>query len=175
MTVDAFFGKRSTIIGSKCVFTVNKAIVKVIIQEFMLTTLCGKDDNDNDGKGTLTGDQGMNIFLPQYVVADDGTKVVSCYFVTIHNRLQYDYIVALLSAGLLFRQISRVVQENRDQLFIAIKLGGVSEGDDSNFLPVTCILGLQIIAELILHSWAFSVATDVLTEGFGSSHLDVRI
>ena len=114
VTVDAFLGKRSTIIGSKCVFTVNKAIVKVIVQEFMLTTVYGKDDNDNDGKGTLTGDQGMNIFLPQYVVADDGTKVVSCYFVTIHNRLQYNYIVALISSGYLFPQILRVVQENRD-------------------------------------------------------------
>ena len=56
----------------------------------------------------------MNMFVPQYMVADDGAKVVSCYFVMIHNPLHYDCIVALLSAGLLFRQISRVVQENRD-------------------------------------------------------------
>ena len=140
----------------------------MIVQKFMLTTVYGKDDNDNDGKETLTGDQGMNMFVPQYVVANNGAKVVSCYFVMIHNPLQNDYIVALLSAGLLFCQISRVVQENRDQLFIAIKLGGVSEGDDSNFLRVTCTLGLQMIAELILHSWAFSVATDVSTEGLAA-------
>ena len=75
--VDAFFEKRSTIIGVKRVFAVDKAIVKVIVQEFMLTTLCGEDDNDNDGKGALTGDHGMNMFLPQYVIANDGAKVVS--------------------------------------------------------------------------------------------------
>ena len=71
-------------------FTVNKAIVKVIVQEFMLTTVYGEDDNYDDGKGPIPGDRGMNMFVPQYVVADDGTKVVSCYFVTIHNRLQND-------------------------------------------------------------------------------------
>ena len=117
----------------------------------------------------------MNMFVPQYMVADDGAKVVSCYLVTIHDPLQYDYILAILSAGLLFCQILRVVQENRDQLGASNKLGGVSEGDASNFLRVTCALGLQMIAHLMLHSWAFLVATDVLTNGFGTFHIDVRI
>ena len=68
----------------------------------------------------------MNMSVPQYVVAYDGAKVVSCYLVTIHNTLQYEYVVALLSAGLSFRQISRVVQENHDSLGADSKLGGVS-------------------------------------------------
>ena len=83
--------------------------------------------------------------------------------------------MALLSAGLLFHQISRVVQENRDRLGAASKLGGVYEGDASNFSRVTCSLDLQMIADLMLHSWVLSVATDVSTDGFGSSHLDVHI
>ena len=76
----------------------------------MLPAARGDDDNEGDGKGHISGDRGMDMFVPQYVVADDGAKVVSCYFVTIHNPLQNDYIVALLSAGLLFRHIFRVVQ-----------------------------------------------------------------
>ena len=117
----------------------------------------------------------MNMFVPQYMVADDGAKVVSCYLVTIHDPLQYDYILAILSAGLLFCQILRVVQENRDQLGAASKLGSLSEGDASNFSRVTCAISLQMISYLISHSWVFSVATGVSTDGFGRSHLDVHI
>ena len=68
-----------------------------------------------------------------------------------------------------------MVQDNRDRLGAASKLGGVSEGDASNFSRFTCALGLQIIADWMSHSWAFSVATDVSTDGFRSSHLDVHI
>ena len=100
---------------------------------------------------------------------------MSCYFIAIHNPLQYDYIVALLSAGLSFCQTLRVIQENRDILGASIKLGGVSEGDASNFSRITYALGIQMIADLMSHSWAFLVATDVSTDGFGSSHLDLRI
>ena len=132
-TVDAFFDNRSTIIGGKISFTVNKAIVKVIVQDFMLLAACSDENNDDDSEGPIPGDRGMNMFVPQYVVAHNGAKVVSCYLVTIHNPLQYDYIVALLSASLSFFHISGVVQENRDQLGAAIKLVGISEGDSSNF------------------------------------------
>ena len=174
-TVDAFFEERSTIMGGKLVFTVDKAIVEVIIQEFMLPAARGDDDNEGDGKGHISGDRGMDMLVPQYVVADDGAKVVSCYLVTINNPLQYNYSVALLSSGLSFLQILRVFQDNCDQLGATSKLGGVSEGDTSNFSRVTCTLGLQMITDLILHSWAFLMTTDVSTDGFGSSHLDVHI
>ena len=88
--VDDFFKKRSTIIGGKRVFTFDKSIVEMIVQEFMLPAARGNDDDDDDGEGPITGDRGMNMFVPQYVVDADGTKVVSCYFVKINNPLQYD-------------------------------------------------------------------------------------
>lgn len=71
----------------------------------------------------------MNVLVPQYVVADDGIKVASCYNVTIQNPMQFYYILSLLSSGLSFRQISSVVQENRDILGAAFKISCVSEGD----------------------------------------------
>ncbi|OAE21235.1 hypothetical protein AXG93_3833s1130 [Marchantia polymorpha subsp. ruderalis] len=66
-----------------------------------------------------------------YVIVDDGSKVVSCYKVTIANPLQFDYVVFLLAAVLLIRHI--------------------------------------------LRSWAFAVASDVSTDDFGNSHLNMRI
>ena len=89
-TVDAFFEKCSTIIGGKRVFAVDKAIVEVIVQEFMFPAACGGNDDDDDIEGPIPGDRGMNMFVTQYVVSDDGAKVVSCYLVTIHNPLQYN-------------------------------------------------------------------------------------
>ena len=44
--VDAFFKKRSTIISGKIVFTVDKAIVEVIVQEFIFPV--ARDDEDDD-------------------------------------------------------------------------------------------------------------------------------
>ena len=44
-----------------------------------------------------------------------------------------------------------------------------------NFSRVICALGLQMIADLMSHSWEFLVATDVSMDGFRSSHLDVHI
>ena len=75
-TVDAFFEKRSTIIGDKLVFVVNKATVEVIVQKFMLPAACGDENNDDDSEGSIPGDRGMNMFVPQYVVAENGVKVV---------------------------------------------------------------------------------------------------
>lgn len=50
------------------------------------------------------------------MIVDDGSKVVSCYKVTIANPLQFDYVVFLLAAVLLIRHILRVILENRDWL-----------------------------------------------------------
>ena len=68
------------------------------------------------GTRLQAGDRGMRVFTPQQVTADDGSQIISCYSVSIPNILQFDYVVSLLAAGLSFRQIARVVRENRDRL-----------------------------------------------------------
>lgn len=105
-TVESFFEKRSTTVGCKHVFTINKANVEVILQEFMLPA---RDDDEGSAEELSSGDRRMNVPELHCVVADDGAKVVSCYTVTIQNPLQFDYVVSLLGKGLSLRLISTVV------------------------------------------------------------------
>jgi hypothetical protein len=117
----------------------------------------------------------MKVFVPAYVNESDGSKTISCYRVTINNTLQFDYVVSLLATGLSFRQISRVVRENRKRLGCASKTGCVSDGEASSFSRIVCAFGLQILSDLMSRSWAFAVASDVSTDGFGHHHLGVWV
>lgn len=183
-TLDAYYEKRSTVVGRKRIVTIDKNIVEVIVSELLLG---GNDSNEDEnpedeeintstaGTRLRAGDRGMEVFTPQLVAADDGSQIVSCYTVSIPNILQFDYVISLLGAGLSFRQISRVVRENRDRLGCASKTGCISDGEVSCFARIVCAIGLQIISEIMSRSWAFAVGSDVATNDFGHSHLDVRV
>lgn len=177
-TIDAFFEKRSTLVGRKRVFTIEKDIVEVVVKECLMPSSEDADedaDEDDADVENLRGDIGMEAFKPEYEVTEDGSKVVACYKVTVPNPLQFDYVVSLLAAGLSFRQISRVVLENRDRLGCASKTGCLSDGEASCYSRIVCAVGLQILSDLMKKSWAFAVASDVCTDDFGNSHLDVRV
>jgi hypothetical protein len=174
-TIDAFFEKRTTTVGRKRIFTLDTSIVDVIVKECLTPPRGDDDDGDNNDEEDVRGDIGLAAFKPEYVNAEDGTKIMSCYKVTISNPLQFDYVVSLLAAGLSFRQVSRVVLENRDRLGCASKTGCLSDGEASCFSRIACAVGLQILSDLMKKSWAFAVASDVSTDDFGNSHLDVRV
>lgn len=183
-TVEAFVEKRSTVVSTMRVFTIDKNIVEVIVSEFLMPQCEAEEDEGNDEpdvdgidtpKVLPRGDRGMDMFEPQYETAVDGSKSVSCYKVTVADPLQFDSVVSLLAAGLSFRQISRVVRENRDRFGSASKAGCLSDGEASCLSRIVCAVGLQIIADLMERSWAFAVVSDISTDNFGSSHLDTRI
>jgi hypothetical protein len=171
-TVDAFLEKRSTVTGCKRVFTIETSIVDGIVKELLNPP---NSDDEADPSEMPRGDPGMKVFEPAYVIESDGSKSISCYRVTINNALQFDCVVSLLAAGLSFRQISRVVRENRERLGCASKTGCVSDAETSSFSRIVCAVGLQILSDLISRIWAFAVASDVSTDAFGHSHLDKRV
>ncbi|CAN8076858.1 unnamed protein product [Agarophyton chilense] len=89
----------------------------------------GDDDSvsNADDVEFLSGDGGIDIFVPQHKVAENVAKIVSCDTLVIRNLVQFDYVVSLLSACLSFRQTSKAVQENRDRLGAACTISCVSE------------------------------------------------
>lgn len=109
LVIGAFVEKLSTIIWCKRMITIDKAIVEEIAQELMLPAVRENESNDGDDpEGLSPSDFGINIFFPQYAVADDWSKVVSCYTITNQNPVQLAHVVSLLSVGHLFCQISKV-------------------------------------------------------------------
>ena len=126
-TVNAFFEKRSTIVGKKRIFTIDKNIVKFIVKEILMPLQTVETTGDENGEGdcpcngVTPGDRGMRVFQPIYMnneensdSDDDASKVVSCYQITLSNILQFNYTVSLLAAGMSFHQILQVVLENCD-------------------------------------------------------------
>ena len=93
----------------------------------------------------------------------------------LSNPLQLDYVVYFLAVGLSFRHILQVVTENRDQLGCAVNTGCVSEGKAPCFSRIVCAVGMQVLADVIGQAWAFTVGSDVSTNDFSSSHLNVRV
>ena len=51
----------------------------------------------------------------------------------------------------------------------------VSEGEASYFYRIVYAVGLQLLVDVIGQVWAFAVGSDVSTDDFSSSHLDVRV
>ncbi|BBN08760.1 hypothetical protein MPTK1_4g14260 [Marchantia polymorpha subsp. ruderalis] len=58
LTVDAFFKKRSTVVGRKSIFTIYKSIVEVIILELLMPAALWNDDDGEE----LRDDCGMDVF-----------------------------------------------------------------------------------------------------------------
>ena len=50
-TVDAFFEKRSTVVGKKRIFTINKNIVEVIVKDMLMPPKTVKVTDDENGNG----------------------------------------------------------------------------------------------------------------------------
>jgi hypothetical protein len=136
----------------------------------------------------LAGDRALSAFTPVHAgaredgdeddseeeLAEDYKKEVVGYTGKIKNQVQFDYVVSLVSAGLMFQQVSAVVKKNHDHLGAASKSGCVSLGEASSFARIVCALSLDIINELMNKTWAFAIAADVSTDDFGNSHLDTR-
>ena len=124
-----FFDKRSTIVGKKRIFAIDKNVDKVIVKDILMPPQTSGATGYENGEsncpcnGVPPGDHGMRVFQSIYVSDeenanrnDDASKVVSCYHVALSNPLQFDYVVSLLAARLSVRQILQVVLENRYQL-----------------------------------------------------------
>ena len=83
--------------------------------------------------------------------------------------------MSLLAAELSFWQILRVVHENHNRLGSALKTSCLSPGEASHFARIVYAVSFQNLADLMSNLWAFAIATDVLSNDFGNSHLDVHI
>jgi len=165
--IPAYFEKQSVFDGGKLLINISKKIVEVAIKELLF-------DDDEE----IAGDMAVNRFEPVFANTEDGmednSNIVS-YRVVVKNRIQFDYVVALLAKNLSFRQISGVIKENRDLLGTVAKTGYASHGDVSTISRIVCASALQMITHLLKASWAFAIGADVSTDSYGNSYLATRI
>lgn len=171
-----FFEKRSTVIGRKPIQIIDNAVNEETVKQSIFPGVHENNGSDvEDHEELPPGDLGMNISVPYYAVAYDGSQVVPCCTATKQNLVQFDNVVSLISVSFSFPQSSKVCQAVCNRLFDAIKIYIFFDGGASNLSRITCVLGHQMIADLMARSWAFSETTYVYTDVFSSSYLDVRI
>lgn len=157
--LEAFFFKESDVNGA-----VNYSIDKVIVEDIVRDLLFEEDE-------VIAGDIAMRAFTK---VTDANGEVLS-YTVHIKHKRQFDHVVDLLAAGLSFRQISKVVRSDRENLGAAAKVGTLSPGEASNYARLAAAIGLQALSEIMKVSWCFSIGADESNDESGDPHLDSRI
>ena len=167
--LEAFFFKQADVKGN-LTYSIDKNIVEVIIRDMLFEQAAGSAD-DAVGDTPLPGDIAMRAF---HEVKNEAGEVES-YTVTIKNSAQFNHVVELASAGLSFRQISKVVRSDRENLRAAGKISSVSPGEASNMVRLACAIGLQALSEIMKKSWAFSIGADESSDEGSDSHLDTRI
>lgn len=97
------------------------------------------------------------------------------YIVHIKNNSQLNHVLELLSAGISFCQVSKVVHSDRENFGTAAKVGCTSLGEASNFLCLACAIGLQAMVEIMQSCWAFFIKTDKSNDEDEDPHLDLTI
>ncbi|XXQ38887.1 PiggyBac transposable element-derived protein domain-containing protein [Plasmodiophora brassicae] len=68
-TVEAFFEKRSTVVGRKRIITIDKSIVDVIVRDVLMSPSGRQDDSESEEPA---GDRSLDLFEPDCATEDDG-------------------------------------------------------------------------------------------------------
>ncbi|KAI2498048.1 hypothetical protein MHU86_16421 [Fragilaria crotonensis] len=95
------------------------------------------------------------------------------YLATVRSKLQFYSCIKMVSSGLSFRQVSKVMQDMKETLRLAT-LGSMSPQKVSSYVRIACAANLQTISAILKDSWAFSIALDGGNKS-DTSYLDVRL
>ena len=95
------------------------------------------------------------------------------YHIVIRNPVQFGLIVDYLSVGLSFRAVAKVILMTKEWTGMA-SIGSVSEGKVIAITQVVCSHSLELISNLLMKCWTFSLAMDMSTH-MSTSYLDIWI
>ena len=95
------------------------------------------------------------------------------YHIVIRNPIQFGLIVDYLSVGLSFREVAKVILMTKEETGMT-SIGSVSEGKVTAIAWVVCYHSLELISNLLMKCWTFSLAMDMSTH-MSTSYLDIQI
>lgn len=161
-TLHQYFGTEQI----KMIFLINAPIVDVIIGDMLW------DPEDVEGQTHA------NMMACFEDVADEsealeGGQGLDRYRVVIKNRLQFFLGIDYLSAGLSFRQATRVLLATKERSGMA-SIGSCSDSTISKYARIACAVNLQKVYDLLQEAWTFSIALDMSTH-MSTSYLDIRV
>ena len=95
------------------------------------------------------------------------------YNTEIRNPVQFGLIVDYLSVGLSFRAVAKVILMTKEQTGMP-SIGNVNEGKVTAIAQDVCSHSLELISNLLMKCWTFSLAMDMSTH-MSTSYLDIQI
>ena len=142
--------------------TVRKGIVDIIIGEMYFELNKGDENNLED----TSKEKALSIYK-------DVENITDMSQIVIRNPVQFGLIVDYLRVGLSFRAVAEVILMKKEQTGMA-SIGNVSEGKVTAIAQVVCSHSLELISNLLIKHWTFSLAMDMSTH-MSTSYLDIQI
>ena len=93
------------------------------------------------------------------------------YLVVVKTPYRFDLCVKFVACGASFRMASHLTDCTKDESGMSV-FGGCSDVVASNNTCIVCAHPLQILSDIMQHTWAFTLAFDGYTHQ-GMSYLDV--
>jgi hypothetical protein len=140
--------------------TVRKGIVDIIIGEMYFEPNKGDEKNLVD----TSKEKALSVFKEVEDITD-------MYQIVIRNPIQFGLIVDYISVGLPFGAVAKVILMTKEQTRMA-SIGNVSEGKVTAIAQVVCSHSLELISNLLMKCWTFSLAMDMSTH-MSTSYLDI--
>lgn len=90
------------------------------------------------------------------------------------SKEKFDHVLELIFAGLSFRQISEVVQNDCKNLFVAARNGTVSSGEGRYLSQMSCAIGIQAPSAILKKISPFAMGSDESNNGGQDAYLNYR-
>ena len=141
-----------------------------IVEDVIADLLFHQDDIEG-----ITQKRAMGLFKKIESCEEDGVDNVigqqNDYIVVVKNPCCFDLCVKFIACGASFRMASHLMDCTKDESGMSV-FGGCSDVVASNYTHIVCAHSLQILSDIMQHTWAFTLAFDGSTHQ-GMSYLDV--
>lgn len=148
------------------IYLINAGIVTIIIGEMLW------DPEDFEGE---THSKMLSAFVDCRDVTEnlESDEVGNDRFmVVIKNQVQFNLAVDYVSVGCSFRQASRLLLATKERTGLAA-IGSCTDLHVAKYVRYICAINLQMLSELMMKCWTFSIALDMSTH-MSRSYLDIR-
>ena len=141
---------------------VRKGILDIIIGEMYFEP----NEEDDINLEDTSKEEALSIFK-------EVEDIPGMYHIVIRNPIWFGLIVDYLSVGLSFRVVAKVILMTKEWTGM-VSIGKVSEGKVTAIAQVVCSHSLELISNLLMKCWTFSLAMDMSTH-MSTSYLDLWI
>jgi hypothetical protein len=130
-------------------FQLNSSLIEVIVGDLLFHP---------DNVEGVTCDRALQLFKKLEEVDPSNGDIAGqdLYEVVVKTRKRFQLLIQFVACGASFRMASRLMACTRDESGMSV-FGGWNDVMASNYTRILCAASLQILSDVILQVWAFSL------------------